>query len=433
VKRAMKLITAPSAPSPTRTKTLLVAALVALAWLTGAALRLAMPGLIEYKGDEAWTFHAAVQMAHGGQWPRVGMDSSVGLPNPGLSIWIFGALAWISRATTPVGLARAVACMNIVALTVLFVFAWTRRAPYRTVWLWAASLAAVDPLGILQQRKIWPPCTFPLLTLGLFLTWRVRRYRAAAFAWGLLGAFIAQIHMGAVVYVFAFMVWALYEELRPTERHQTRWMYWLGGSIVGALPAIPWLMQLHGTKLAHFTPAASARWGNAWRMWLEDVVGWNLEYSFGPEHALRFLKYPVIAGRETGYVQYALWTSLFVTAALALFAAWQNVREGRRFLDRLKWDGAVGHNIAFFLYGLGMTLPPFLVWRHYLLVTYPFQAMTLPLLAWLAGRKRGCIALAPVWVAHALIAACALAYLFANQGAPGGDFGIAFEFQGRRD
>ena len=76
-----------------------------------------------------------------------------------------------------------------------------------------------------------------------------------------------------------------------------------------------------------------------------------------------------------------------------------------------------------------MTVSPPIVWRHYLLVTYPFEALTLPLLASLGGRRLRWLTV--VWVAHFAIAVGVLAYLVAHRGAPGGDFGEAFQFQRR--
>jgi len=46
------------------------------AWAIGVGLRLSFPADIEYKGDEAWTFHTV----QNGVWPAIGMDSSAGSP-----------------------------------------------------------------------------------------------------------------------------------------------------------------------------------------------------------------------------------------------------------------------------------------------------------------------------------------------------------------
>ncbi|MFO0749186.1 MAG: hypothetical protein U1F43_26510 [Myxococcota bacterium] len=404
-----------------------VAALVVAALAVGAALRLVLPGLIEFKGDEGFSFDTARDILDTGHWPALGMESSVGLRNPGLSVWIFAALQWMGGVATPVGLARAVACLNIAALLGLAAFAWTRRGPERDAWLWAVALAAVSPLGMIQQRKIWPPSVFPLLALAFYLAWRARDRRWAAFAWGALGVLMAQIHMGAVMYAAAFAAWAAYEAWRKDDRRRTRWGYWLAGSLLGLGPAVPWLMRLGQAELAHHAVEASQRWGNTWRMWMENAVGWNLEYTLGREHMAEFRRWPLVAGHETSLVTVALWAAMAVALVLAACALRNLAREGRGFLDRFAWDGAVAHNVAFFVYGLGMTLMPIIVWRHYLLVDFPFEALSLPLLARLGGVRLRWLGV--VWAAHLVIALSLLAYLYAHEGAPGGDFGRAWMFQ----
>jgi len=93
-------------------------------------------------------------------------------------------------------------------------------------------------------------------------------------------------------------------------------------------------------------------------------------------------------------------------------------------------EDAVAFNLAFLLFGLVITVTRINLFRHYLIVAFPFEAMTLPLIAWLGGRRWGW--LVPVWFAHAFVAVLLWQYLVAHHGAPGGDFGPAFQFQGRR-
>jgi hypothetical protein len=407
-------------------------AVAAAAWGIGAALRLWSPGTIEFKGDEDWTFEVARWMTHHVPWVPVGMDSSTGLPNPGMSAWVFGVLAWVSRASTPIGLARAVACLNIVALAVLFAFGWTRRGYERGLWLSTAAFVAVDPLGVLFERKIWPPCTLPLLMLGFLWTWRHRARPVPAMVWGLLGAVVAQIHLSAAFYVAAFAGWALFTHLRAVRRETTAWVWWLGGSVAGSLLAIPWLIRLPAASLAHNdVPLPSAQWGNFWRMWLEDVVGWTYSYPLGPRDLHAFVESPVLGGRPTGLVHAALWVSLGATVLLVLLALRTLVAERDVLVARLRGDAAVAHDVAFVLYGLVITALPTVTYRHYLLVTYPLQALTLPLLASLAGRRAGLAqgVLAIAWAAHLVLAASLLGYLAAHHGAPTGDFGDAFDVQ----
>jgi hypothetical protein len=403
-------------------------ALVIVAWAIGVALRFAAPGIIEYKGDEQYSFEVAEDIVHGKGWPGVGMDSSVGLPNPGMSVWVFGILAFVSRATNPVALARAVAWLNVGALTWLFVLAWARSGPSRPVWLWGAALTAVDPLGIIYQRKIWPPCVLPLLLVAFFVAWEGRRRPRAAAAWGLVGAVMAQIHMAAAFYVTAFAAWSVYAHFSRTRREPVHWKAWWAGSVAGSLLAISWLVHLRGFSFAHNAPPPpSAQWGNFWRMWMENVVGSGVEASIGPEHMRALRLSPIVDGSETSLVEVALAASLVVSIVLATSAVWSLLANREAFVARLRWNTAVAHNIVLFGYGGLLVLSPFVIWRHYLILTYPFSSFSLPLLVSLGARRFGWLGV--VWVAQAFVSACLIVYLVHHHGAPGGDFGTAFVFQ----
>ncbi|HEV7223068.1 MAG TPA: hypothetical protein VGN42_10240, partial [Pirellulales bacterium] len=54
--------------------------------LVGAALRLAAPDDVEYKADEIWTFERT-QADPQRPFPWLGMPSSAGMDNPGMSVW----------------------------------------------------------------------------------------------------------------------------------------------------------------------------------------------------------------------------------------------------------------------------------------------------------------------------------------------------------
>ena len=118
-------------------------------------------------------------------------------------------------ARTPPDLARAVQLLNVAALLAFAAFGLLaipreRREP----WLWAAALWAANPASVILERKIWSPSVLPLPAVGLLWAWRYRRHPAAAFAWGALGALMAQIHLGAAFFAAALMVWTLLADRR---------------------------------------------------------------------------------------------------------------------------------------------------------------------------------------------------------------------------
>jgi hypothetical protein len=397
----------------------------------GIALRLSFPGDIEYKGDEAWMFQVTREILQGGPWPGVGMASSTGIDNPGLSVWVFPALAWLTGADDPVSLASAVELLNCFALGVLFFFAWQRAEEDRGLWLWTAALAAVDPLGIVLQRKIWAQSVLPIFALALFLTWRARARALPAFLWGIAGAVIGQVHMSGFFYAFVFVLWAAWASLRWYRRQPTRWFFWLVGSVLGSLPMIPWIQYLLKSKpsMAHWGLPPPALGGNVWRLWIEDATGWNLEYSIGRAHLKQLEAWPLIGGTKTHLVSGALLASAILGGLLVLFTLWGLVRERAAVVERVSRDGPVAHNLGFGAYGLLMNVLPFSFYRHYLILAYPFESMTLPLLGWLPKRRMAWLAV--LWLSHLIIAVSLLYYLHATHGAPGADYGVAYQFQGR--
>src|SRR5262245_3442371 len=143
---------------------------LAAALVAGAVFRLIWGLDIEYKYDEAWTFERAHNAGRSEPFPAVGMSTSAGFVNPGMSVWVFIGLDRLFGVETPDELARAVQLINVAGLVLLVVFI-VRVLPIgeREPWLWAAALVALNPIAVLFQRKIWPPSVVPILTLFLLL------------------------------------------------------------------------------------------------------------------------------------------------------------------------------------------------------------------------------------------------------------------------
>ena len=58
----------------------------------------------------------ALEVGRSEGWPAVGMHSSTGIPNFGMSVWVFVALGRAFAVQTPPDLARAVAVCSILAM-----------------------------------------------------------------------------------------------------------------------------------------------------------------------------------------------------------------------------------------------------------------------------------------------------------------------------
>ena len=133
--------------------------------IIGSLLRLVWPSDMEWKADEIWMFENSRATAAGAlPWPMVGMRSSVGLMNPGMSIWLFILIAYLAK--TPVAMVMVVQVLNVLALWGLYYFMVVRiPEEKREPWLWGLILVSVSPLPILFSRKIWACDLLPVFSL----------------------------------------------------------------------------------------------------------------------------------------------------------------------------------------------------------------------------------------------------------------------------
>jgi hypothetical protein len=408
---------------------------IVLALLAGAGLRLIWPADIEYKADEAWTF----QHSHETELPWLGMPSSVDIPNPGMSLWVFMLLQRLSGAEDPPSLARAIQIVNVAALVLLVAFAF-RHVPReeREVWLWAAALVAVNPLAVLFHRKIWPPCVLPLLTLAMLYGWWYRQRPGPAFVWGLIGVCLGQIHMAGFFFAGGFILWALLFD-RPWSQ-RVAWQSWLLGSTLGALPMLPWLLHLftHPSE----RPVNPHRWVHAcelkfWARWCTESFGLGINYTFGP-YFREFLLYPVLGGRPTYLVALLHGFVAAMAVLLMIRAAVQLGRQRPKWI--LLWIGrdsasAFTQNAAFWGFGLLLTLSSFSIHRHYMIVLFPLEFLWVARLALAseAGPRFlwiGRVLLLSLCCAQFLLSANMLAYIHARQNFAGAEYGIPYGAQG---
>ena len=404
---------------------------VLLAIAVGAALRLVFPADIEWKADEQWSYLHAAQMLRTGAWPPTGMPSSVGAPNPGLSLWVFAGLDRLFAVRSPPDLARAVALANVAALASFAAFAMTRKN--REPWLWAAALWAVNPVAIILERKIWPPSTLPLAAVALYWAWTLRRRWPAAFLWGALGALMAQIHMGVALLALALAAWTLAADSRAFP-----WRAWLAGSVVGLLPAIPWLLSMagHGSGARIHLTAPSVSF---YLRWATQFFGYGAQYTLGKAGFADFLAGPRIAALAT-HLLGALQLALVALAIVVL------VRGARTLVAKggappvrtlLLGDDEETVLITAALWGYGglLTLTTLIgagSYRHYMIVIAPIMALWTAMAtlwsdgAWKRGRARAI--LAALCIGQAAMSFGLLDYLHRNGGVHG-EFGVSWRAQ----
>jgi len=347
--------------------------LVLLALVACVGLRLALPGHIHYLGDEDWTFQRVREALRGDGWAPLGMPSSRGLRNAGMSVWVFIVLGALGHVETPVGLTRAVAVLAIVAHALLLVvpLRLLRDERERRAWIWAFVLTATNPILVFLERNIWAQSVLPIFQVLIIVSFWKRSTRAGAFAWGLVGAVVGQIHMAGFFFVPALAVFT--RALEPKER-RARWGWWLAGSVVGALPAVPWLLYM-----ARERPPAAA--GSPWlrfrlefyQYFFSDPSGLSSEYVIGRD-VLPLMRYPLVAGHATylvGAAHVVLAVATLAVAKRVLVHAWRRRTALGELLFGDRSDTAI--LLAATLLGMGalMTLPSIPIHRHYMMALFP--------------------------------------------------------------
>jgi hypothetical protein len=403
--------------------------------LAGAVLRLVACADMEYKADEIWTF-VQTQPDPNRPFPRLGMPSSAGMDNPGMSVWVFMGLGRLFGADNPVSLARIVQVLSIAAigLQIIFALRWAPPAE-REAWLWSAALLSVNPLAVLFHRKIWPPSVLPIFISLMLIAWWHRRRPFSAFAWGLIGALIGQIHMGGFHFAAAAALWTWW-----LDRKGTAWLSWALGSALGALPMIPWIQYLldsHGNRAA-----APLKWQHIfeakyWLRWFSEPFGWGLDYSLGDDFR-DFLAQPIVAGRST-------WLVAGLHAAAISLGIWLLIRWGRQKFglggnstgSRETSSTHLAQTIGMWGYGLLLTLSLVPIHRHYMIIIYPLEFLWMARIAVGAGSqaageaRSGRALLAGMCILQMLISASFLGYVHAKQ-VIRGEYGVVYQAQAER-
>ncbi|MEO8608446.1 MAG: glycosyltransferase family 39 protein, partial [Chloroflexota bacterium] len=119
--------------------------------IIAALLRLGEPGIVEFKHDEAMLSLMAQDMVSGKGIPFTGIPSSVGVPNPPISVYLL-ALPY-ALSSNPLFATMFIAALNVLGVGLLWWIA--HRYIGRTAAILAALIYAVNPWAILYSRKIW--------------------------------------------------------------------------------------------------------------------------------------------------------------------------------------------------------------------------------------------------------------------------------------
>jgi hypothetical protein len=409
--------------------------LLAASLVVGAVLRFAWLDDMEYKGDERWTFDRSQRTPLSEPWPAFGMPSSVGLLNPGLSVWVFVVLAKLFSAQDPVALCRAVVVCNAAAFVILCVVVrYAIADAERDAWLFGLALAAVNPIALVLERKIWPPCVFPIFCAAFLAGWLCRDRAWGAALWGLVGAALGQIQMTGFFWAAAFTIWELAFGRLRASRPKTQWRAWLVGSAVGALPLVPWLRYVasqHGYGRPYDGRAVLELC--VFRNWFADALGLGLDYNLGRDYGT-FLRYPPFGDHSLRPALFLQAICVAMGAAILAFAVGALWR-GRRstlgaMLGRLRRidETAFACGAAFVGFGVLLNFTVVAIYHHYTVVTFPLEWVGLSYLA-LAYAPFPRRLLGILWFAQLALSVTFLCYIHEHGGAIHGDYGRAYRAQ----
>lgn len=337
--------------------------LVLLILLLAGLLRMAAPGLTEFKADEARLLALALDMAEGEIALR-GISSSVGLPNFPASVWIYvlPLLLW----PHPYAATLFTGFLNTLAVGAAYGF-------IRRYWGISAALAAilmfaVSPWAVIFSRKIWAQNLLPLFVIG----WAISATLALVeerpkFIWlhFLCLALAVQIHLAALALIPATAI------LLILFHRRLRWRTLLIGLLLAALTFVPFVIYLSQVQDDIALPATLGEHTNtvmildSFRFTTMISLGTYIHSLAGPTAFADFL-----AAIPNMSPIYWSWSLLIVAGLIWLaWQAWKRWSEKR---------SQVGLIVLVWLF-----LPPlFFLWRftpiflHYFIATLPAQYIT---------------------------------------------------------
>ncbi len=402
--------------------------LIAFFIITGVVLRLIWTADMEWKGDEQWMFEHAQAAAKSGNWNLVGMESSTGIVNPGLSVWVFTVISFFT--STPTGMDTGVQLINVFVLLGFVFFVFKKIKPeQREIWLWGLALAAVSPLAVLFSRKIWEQDTIVLFSFFTIVGNAYRTKKLGAFIWGIAGAMAGQVHMSGFFYAFGIVVFSIYYDYLT--KTKTQYWWWFVGSVIGSIGLIPWINYL----LLHPHPSELS-WAHIFQFsfyfyFFMDALGLNIMYSIRQEF-WQFIQLPFVGNMP-----------LYLIAVAHLFLAATGLYVVKRIYDYAKKNAKIiaskkafnnyiiqVNQAEFYLFSILLGLGIFMncngaiTFQHYLIVGFPFSYLFLSKV--LFQKKRWLIA---TIFAQFFITVSFMIYVHVHNGIENANYGKAYHAQ----
>lgn len=418
-------------------KTRFVVPGLAILVLLGTLLRLSYPGVIEYKADEIYHFEMWKGVSERGEpWPAIGSLSSANMRNPGLSVWIYLVLGNIFHANSPITFNHYTQIANVFALLLLAFVARkaVKEDSSRAFWIGALALAAVNPMFVIQGRKMWHPAFMPLFSI-VFYSAILNRGRPwmGAFLLGLFGVLMGQIHMSGFFFVAGVLAFLFFSgELKTLSFKR----FFLGAAI-GAIPMYTWLLWLFFDRPSE---ALTTSWLRLfmfrfWNFFLVDTWGVTMGNPLG-QYFKEMIGMPHVFGYPT-YLVAAAHLFLLTVGLYSLFKFLRPFfkRETRiqSYFRNAENDTSLVLRATVLGGGIGLTLSMAALQHHHLLVAYPATFLAFAFLIRNAFTKprQARLVFALVFVSQLAISTATLRYLKTHGGAPLANYGVTYERQPR--
>ncbi len=418
--------TLPKAPSSQPRRIKLPVNLIILCFLiAGSILRLVWVQDMEWKSEEQWMFDRAREIATGiAPLPISGMQSSVRVPNPGISVWCFALIA--KFADTPIAMVRWIQWFNILTIWAFCVFIfWQISKSQRGPWLWGMAIASVNPIAILFSRKIWTPDIIAPFCFLIFLGYWFRKRFWGSFLWGFSAIVMGQIQMGGFFVALGLLFWTLWHDYRAKSWHKAPWLGWLLGTAIGSIPLIPWVITVLLPNMGGYTRSiVGILVPKFYSQWITTALGVNLSYSLEDVFWQEFLREPLIFGIHT----YLMIPAHLFLVGIGLYPVYRWFKSRKKRLKKEKSNS--NSRLNFYLKALGFgvggafTISAVNVRPYYIAVVFPFTYI------WLAKLYQNKIGiLIAIALMQLFISTTFLTFIHRTGGFADVDYGIVYRLQ----
>ncbi|MGB3694252.1 MAG: hypothetical protein WA999_16180 [Spirulinaceae cyanobacterium] len=389
--------------------------------VAGTILRLLWAADMEWKWEEQWMFQQAQQIAAGAiPLPVGGIQSSIGIPNPGMGVWCFAVIAKFAK--DPVAMVRGVQILNILPIWFFFGFV-VKNIPKSNwnPWLWGLAIASVNPIAIVLSRKLWIPDIMAPFCLLIFLGHWFRKKFWGSFLWGIAAISSGQIHMGGFFLTLGLFCWTIYHDYHKNTLKKVAWEGWILGTIIGSIPFIFWLWEVFPQRQGSRSSILGLLVPKFYIQWLTGALGINLSYSLKDFFWSDFLREPLIFGFPT-----------YLMIPAHLFLVGVGIYPFYRWFKSRNYSRPKKSELSFYLKAIGFgvggafTLAAVNVPPYYIAVVFPYPYL------WLAKLYQNKIKiLVVIALMQLLISFTFLSFIHRTGGIPfeGSGYGMSYRFQ----